>query len=202
MGAAADCELIGPGLFAQPVNSVTTIAFVVAGALVFARRRDRRWVAIAVIATGIGSFLFHGPMPPGSEWAHDVTLAWLLLTVATDPLPGKHLWGLLGLGGLGALFALAPTVADPVAVALAVVAIGSALRQDHALATIGPLALLALAAILGRLGATGGPLCDPESILQPHGLWHLSAAVSIAWWAIASPAPALSPRSRGSRPRR
>ncbi|HLF43892.1 MAG TPA: hypothetical protein VJA46_10265, partial [Acidimicrobiia bacterium] len=81
MGAAADCESIGVGLLRQPVNSLTTLAFAVAGIVVMTRRPERLWVGIALIATGIGSFLFHGPMPGGSEWAHDVTLAWLLLVV-------------------------------------------------------------------------------------------------------------------------
>jgi hypothetical protein len=187
VGAEADCELIGPGLLAQPVNSLTTIAFLIAGVVILARRPQRMWVGLAAMATGIGSFLFHGPMPPGSEWLHDVTLAWLLLVVATDHLPRRNRWAVLGLVGLSALFALAPAAADPVGVAVALVAIVSALRQDRSPATIGPLLLLAAAAIVGRLGATGGPLCDPGSLLQPHGLWHVAAPVAVAWWAIAAP---------------
>ena len=42
-------------------------------------------------------------------------------------------------------------------------------------------------AVVGRLGATGGPLCDPGSWLQPHGLWHISAAAALGWWAVAAP---------------
>src|SRR6266511_2456028 len=32
------------------------------------------------------------------------------------------------------------------------------------------------------LGRTGGPLCRPESLLQPHALWHLLTAVAMAGW--------------------
>jgi hypothetical protein len=184
VGAAADCELIGSGFLGQPVNALTTVAFVVAGIVILTMRPDRTWIGVASIATGLGSFLFHGPMPPGSEWAHDLTLAWLLLTVAIDPLPHRSRWALLGLGVLGVLFAVAPGVADPVAVALALLAIASALRQDRSPSTIGALTLLGVSAVIGRLGATGGALCDPESLLQPHGLWHVSAAAALGWWAV------------------
>ncbi len=57
MGAAADCESIGVGLLRQPVNSITTIAFVAAGLWIVTVRPDRRWVGVAVMATGIGSLL-------------------------------------------------------------------------------------------------------------------------------------------------
>ncbi len=183
MGAAADCESIGGGLLRQPVNSITTLAFVAAGIWIMTRRPDRRWVGIAVMATGIGSLLFHGPMPDGAEWAHDVTLAWLLLVVAgtgTRWEKTTHVPGLLVLGGL---FALLPAIADPVAVVITVIAVVVRIRLDRSSHTWGALSLLAASAIVGRLGATGWPLCDPSSILQTHGLWHLTAAAAVVWWA-------------------
>ena len=183
MGAAADCESIGGGLLRQPVNSITTLALVAAGLWIVTRRPDRRWVGVAVMATGVGSLLFHGPMPAGAEWAHDVTLAWLLLVVAgtgTRWEKTTHVPGLLALGGL---FALLPAIADPVAVVITVIAVVVRIRLDRSSATWGAFSLLAAAAIVGRLGATGWPLCDPNSILQTHGLWHLSAAAAVVWWA-------------------
>jgi hypothetical protein len=47
-----------------------------------------------------------------------------------------------------------------------------------------PILLLGFAAIVGRLSATGGPLCRPESLLQGHGFWHLAAAIAVTWWAL------------------
>jgi hypothetical protein len=194
MGAAADCELIGAGFLGQPVNSITTIGFVIAGLVVIGRRPDRRWVGIALVATGVGSFLFHGPMPPGSEWAHDVTIAWLLAVIAGIGTRAEKYSRFPALAVLAVCFALAPSWGDPIAVALTIVAIVSVLRgRDYR--ALPPLALLALVAIYGRLGATGGPFCDPESVFQPHGVWHLGSAVAVAWWALADrPQPA-----RGSR---
>jgi hypothetical protein len=182
MGAAADCELIGPGVLGQPVNTITTLAFVVAGAYLL--RQRLRWVGIALIATGIGSFLFHGPMPAGSEWVHDVTLAWLILVIAGIGESWEKWSRLRGLAVVAALFGLVPVVADPVAAALTAFAVVLILRRDRSVATVGPLVLIGVVAIIGRLGATGNPLCDPDSLLQPHGLWHIGAAVGVVWWAL------------------
>jgi hypothetical protein len=185
MGALKDCEAVVHALFGQPVNSATTIAFVVGGAIVI-WRTEHTWVGIACVATGVGSFLFHGPMPPYAEWLHDLTLAWLLLVVASSGRPWQRWSHLPGLVIVGAVVAV-PGAGDPVGVALAVFAIVSLLMQDRSMRTLGPLALLVVVAIIGRLGATGGPLCDPNSVWQPHGLWHVGAAVAVTWWALAIP---------------
>ena len=187
MGAAADCESIGVGLLRQPINSLTTIAFAVAGLIIITRRPERRWVGVALIATGIGSFLFHGPMPPGGEWVHDVTLAWLLLVVAADGTRWATWSRIPGLFGIAVLFGLFPVVADPVAVALTIVAVISVLRADRSAATWAAVSLLAVSGLVGRLGATNWPWCDPDSTLQLHGLWHLAAAAAVTIWALSSP---------------
>jgi hypothetical protein len=187
MGAAADCESIGVGLLRQPINSLTTIAFAVAGLIIITRRPGRRWVGVALIATGIGSFLFHGPMPPGSEWAHDVTLAWLLLVVAANGSRWATWARIPGLAGIAVLFGLFPVVADPVAVALTIVALISVLRADRSAATWAAVSLLAVSGLVGRLGATNWPWCDPDSTLQLHGLWHLAAAAAVTIWALMAP---------------
>lgn len=195
MGAEVDCERIGTGWLGQPVNSLTALIFVGAGAIIASRRPERAWVGVAVAATGIGSFLFHGPMPPGSQLAHDVSLAWLLATI---PAVGTRLdrWLVLpGLAVLAVFFAVAPTLADPLFIALTATALVVLVRRDRSFATLGPLALLVTSSVVGRLGATGWPLCDPDSILQPHGLWHLGSAAAVTWWALAAPGPPASATS-------
>ena len=146
MGALRDCEAIGETLLGQPVNSMTTLAFVLAGALVF-RSNRRRWVAVGLVATGIGSFLFHGPMPNYAQLAHDVTLWFLVAVVVVSIVTEYRATG----------------------------------EWRHLL---GPGLLLAVVAVIGRLGATGNPLCDPSSLWQPHGLWHIGSAVAVTWWAL------------------
>lgn len=182
MGALRDCEAVVDALWGQPVNSLTSLAFVVGGILII-WLTSLTWVGIASIATGVGSSLFHGPMPSYSGWVHDLTLAWLILVVAGVGRSWER-WswipGLVVIAGLSAI----PGVADPLAVTLAVLTVVLLLREDRSMSTVGPLALLAVVAVIGRLGATDGPLCDPDSVWQPHGLWHVGAATAVAWWAV------------------
>ena len=35
-------------------------------------------------------------------------------------------------------------------------------------------------ALLHGLGRSGGPLCRPDSLVQPHAAWHAITAASIA----------------------
>jgi len=181
MGAAADCEAIASGFLGQPINALSTIAFLVAGAWLVWQRSRTRWIGIALMATGAGSFLFHGPMPAGNEWAHDVSLAWLLALIAAVGTRWKGLSRIPLLLVLAAVMAFAPIAADPIAVVLSVVAVGSILWRERSSATIAPILLVGAAGLYGRLGATGGPLCDPNSLLQPHAVWHLAAATGVAW---------------------
>jgi hypothetical protein len=182
MGALKDCETVVDAFWGQPVNSISALAFVLGGALIIARS-PHIWIGLASIATGIGSFLFHGPMPPLSQWVHDLTLAWLLLVVAAHGRSWERWAHIPGLIVVAILVAI-PGAANPVGVALAALAIVLIVMRDRSVATLGPLVLVVAVAIIGRLGATGGPLCDPDSLLQPHGIWHLGAAVAVTWWAL------------------
>lgn len=188
MGALADCESVLGGLWGQPVNTATTVALIAGGAVLAIRAPRMRWVGYALAATGAGSFLFHGPMPPGSQWAHDVTLAWVLLVMATWDTPAERAGRLPGLALLAVAFAIAPAAGDPVSAILAVAAVGRLLARDRSIGTLGPAALAGTTALVGRLGATGGPLCNPDSLLQPHALWHLGAAAAVTWWGLSASA--------------
>lgn len=183
MGALRDCEAILDSLLGQPVNTLSAFSFIVAG-FVIIRRSALRWVGVALIATGVGSVLFHGPMPPYAEWAHDASLAWLLLVVTASGRSWEAWARLPGFAGLGLPVAFLPQSAELLMVGLTVAAVLAVLSQDRSRATFGPLLLLGLFAVIGRLGATGGPLCDPNSLLQPHALWHIGSATAVTWWAI------------------
>jgi hypothetical protein len=69
-------------------------------------------------------------------------------------------------------------------------AVGSSGRRS----AFGLALLLALGAALFLLGRTTSPVCDPDALLQPHGLWHITAAMVLGlwWWR------ALGPGSGGS----
>lgn len=194
MGASATCELIREGFLGQPVNAVTALAISLGGLLVAARGKVRH-VGLAMVVTGIGSFLSHGPMPPWADRAHQVTLAALILVIAGVGTRWERWAWPAGIVGFGVTFVASPVLEKPVVVAVTVAAIVSVLIKDRSIHTLAPLGLLAVAAAIGRLGDTGGPLCDPTSFWQPHALWHIGAAAAVTWWALAyarTPAPVLS----------
>lgn len=72
---ASDCEHLGEGFLAQPVNALSSLAFVAAGLWILSRGNRRAPTAFGwvVVATGVGSFLFHGPQPSWARPAHDGT---------------------------------------------------------------------------------------------------------------------------------
>jgi len=181
-GAAADCESIRSGLWGQPVNSATTLVFVGVGLWLL---RSRPWTGTALVATGLGSFLFHGPMPSGNEWAHDFTLVWLLAVMAGEGTRFEKLSRLPGLVIIAVTTAVLPITADPIAVVLTVAILWFAIQRRPV--PLGPLLLIGVAGIYGRLGATGGLLCDPASIWQPHAVWHLGAAAAVGWLGLRTP---------------
>ena len=65
----SDCEAVRDAVLAQPVNSLSSLAYVAAGAWVL--RRGPVAPAVALAAVGAGSVLYHGPMTAGAELAHD-----------------------------------------------------------------------------------------------------------------------------------
>lgn len=77
---ASDCEALRDGWLGQPVNTLSSVAYVVAGAYVL-RRGGPRISALALAAVGVGSVLYHGPMSPGAELAHDGSIVALAATV-------------------------------------------------------------------------------------------------------------------------
>jgi hypothetical protein len=157
----SDCEQALAGLLAQPVNALSSLAFIPVGVLTVvaamrATGRLRLHLAVfagALIAVGLGSFAYHGPQPAWAGPAHDgsivLALGCAILLAATAGGRPTRIWR-TGPGRLSA--------------ALVVVA------------------LAAYAA-----GRTGSPLCDPDSWIQPHAVWHAlaaSSALALVWGAL------------------
>lgn len=78
---ASDCEALRDGWLGQPVNAVTSVAYVTA-CLHVLRRGGPSGPGAALGVVGVGSVLYHGPMPAGTELAHDGSIAVLLVAVA------------------------------------------------------------------------------------------------------------------------
>jgi hypothetical protein len=214
MELAAVCERYGAGFLGQPANAITSAAFVVAGAgiLVAAGRngrhrdgqvRDRQTVIFALIVSGIGvgSFIQHGPHPDWQAYAHDLPLAAVLVFVATDAvsdLTGRELspaWWLVPTGAMVPIVTIGATASSIVQAVMAAVAIGlnlvrarvrPALRRTlHA-----ALAMVAAGALIGTL-TDRTSLCQADSLLQGHAVWHVLAAAAL--WRLA---PAIGARRR------
>ncbi len=155
----ADCEQIGSGWLAQPVNAVSSLAFIPAGGWVMARAQGLRgWrraealaVGAALVANGIGSFAYHGPQPEWAEVAHDAPIVAVVALLAANEV-GRR--------------------ADRVTVSAG----ERRGRRAGRVALVGGAAAL----VAYGLGRTGSPLCDPTSVFQWHAVWHLLAAVSLA----------------------
>jgi hypothetical protein len=205
-----DCEAFRSGVVGQPVNSLSSLAFlVVGGALVgWARQRPpgQRLLPTVfggtIIANFVGGVLYHGPAWTGSGWIHDLALlAPMVFIVLYDvstirPLParGVLVLGAVVLGVLGIGIAIAARYAIVANAVLAALIIGTELvaappryayrrsRQAYAVA-IGSLGLGLLFNLLGR---TGGALCSPDSPFQGHALWHVFAAIALGAWGIAA----------------
>ncbi len=212
-----DCEDIDPGLIAQPTNTLSSTSYVVVGLLilVFARRARldpmisaaAPWLAAvygtAVALEGVGSVLFHGPQPPGSQWLHDWAIVAIVGMIALTDLyvltlrPWLSTGAVLAvLAGSGLAMAFSPGIGYAVAAVLFVTAaVGEVLVVYQGLRIRGrsgidgpwgllvPASLLVLAGASYALGRTGSPACDPDSLIQLHGLWHVCTALTFAWWA-------------------
>jgi hypothetical protein len=218
MEVAALCQQYGDGFLGQPANAVTSVAFVVAGIgiLVAGQRsgiqrdtpvlgQQRVVFALLVSGIGVGSFIQHGPHPDWQAYAHDLPLAAVLAFAATDAasdLTGRRLspaWWLVPTVAMVPVVAYGATASTIVQAVMASTAIGLNLmraRLHPALRRTLNVALLTLAAgsLIGTL-TDRTPLCQADSILQGHAVWHMLAAAAL--WRLA---PAIGARRRASSP--
>lgn len=98
------CERLGPGLWAEPVNALTNLVFVLAALLLwrllqqqYPQRRplSLRWLIVLVASIGVGSGLYHTFATPWAMWLDVIPI--LIFQISL-------LWTYLRrLAGLGAL---------------------------------------------------------------------------------------------------
>jgi hypothetical protein len=154
----ADCEAIRAGWLAQPANAVSSLAFVAVGGWLLIRATAPGAHRLSLVSAG-GAFAgvgltsagYHGPQPPWAEPAHDGAIVALGVVMA-----GQGIWWLTRRIGRRRE------------------ATGG--RRWWTLA--GAFGAAGLAAYVA--GRTGGPLCRPESLWQPHAAWHVLVAVALA----------------------
>lgn len=197
---AADCEAFAGGWLVQPVNAWSSLAYAVVGLVLIVASirtggRDRTLqtvYGVLLIGTGIGSFLYHGPQTPVAQFAHDITFLaalWALVLLnlaAAGLLPRRTL-----APGLAAVLAVLSSVlllwpaSTNVLTGITVVALAASdlwRRRTVGFERVwyGASIVLLLGSLLfNALGRTGAPTCDPESVVQFHGLWHVLTALGL-----------------------
>lgn len=187
--------MLRDGFLQEPVSAVTSLAYVVAALLVLAHARGARPRTVAgyaalVAGIGAGSFVQHGPDPAWSDLAHDLPLAATLCLVAADgvaALRGRARawwWWAAPTAALVPAILLVPRPADAVQAVVAAGAVVVTLLRARATPTVRTrvlvaVGLLAVGAGVGTLSRAGGPLCDPTSLWQGHGIWHVLSATAL-----------------------
>ena len=80
----ADCELLGDGWLAQPVNAWSSLAYAAAALWVGGWRRGAVGAvgAAALLLAALGSVAYHGPQPGWAEPVHDTSIVVLVGAVA------------------------------------------------------------------------------------------------------------------------
>ena len=158
---AGDCERLHDGLIAQPVNTASALALVAVGA----------WLAGRGLRAGAR------PARPASV-AFGVAVAAAGIGSVDYHGPGSPAARLLHDGGLYAVVGL-----------VAWREVARRARRERLVnraAYRAALAVTAAGLACWWAGRTGGPLCDPDSPLQGHAVWHLLSAAALALWAEAA----------------
>jgi hypothetical protein len=82
----ADCERIHAGVPAEPINAVSSLAYVAAGVWIW---RHDRVQGGALIAAGAGSVAYHGFREGAARVLHDASIFVLVVVVA---LSARRIW--------------------------------------------------------------------------------------------------------------
>jgi hypothetical protein len=186
----------------QPVNTASSLAYVVAGGVTLGRaergpartRRGGRAIGWSLVAVGLGSVAYHGPGGVVGRWLHDASLLGMAgVVAATDLAEARGTSPRTGV--LAATWAAAAALAHPrtTSVAQAVAGGAAVVFEAHRHASLRGSGVAAdrarapTAAVLGTVGVvlhvegrTGQPWCQPDSLLQPHAAWHALSATALA----------------------
>ena len=149
---ASDCERVADGLLAQPVNAITSLGFVLAGGVIIARalRAPQRRVEPLVFGASVVAMGLGSALYHGPQPSHAEAVHDLSILAVLSQVSFFEV-----------RYRLRGRPANPKAFRVA-------------------LASLGIGAAAFTLGRTSSPLCDPDSPMQLHGVWHLLVALSLA----------------------
>lgn len=189
------CERLGPEFWAEPVNALTNLAFLIAAAVMWPRAAGLgRGLCVILGSIGIGSFLFH---TYAERWAGlaDVLpiLIFILLYLyaANRDMLGLTRGRALGVTALflpyaaltGLLFARVPGLGGSAGYAPVpiLILIYAGILRRRAVRTAAGLAIGAALLLVSLTARTVDmPLCTVWP-LGTHFLWHLLNAVMLGW---------------------
>ena len=205
-----DCEALGDGWLVQPVEAWSSLAFTVVGIIVIVsagraappERVMRIVFGLLMAATGVGSFLYHGPQSGSAGFIHDVTFLLTVWFVALmDPVSSlgirrRSAWVAFGAVTVvtSIVLLLAPTSTNTLTGVAVAALVLSGIRMHQVGGINGrwyaaALGLIAASLLFNVLGRTGASTCDPESLLQFHALWHICAATGLGAYFISMTVP-------------
>lgn len=203
----SDCEEIHEAVLKQPVNAWTSLGFSAVGLLIALsavgargpERTIRLTFGLLMVATGIGSYLFHGPQTSGSHLLHDITFLAAVWFLAVMNLNEAYSWrpgaGWIAFAvGVGVftlvlvVFPDATNILTGITLAALVIADVAIQRRGGIIGGWYGVALGTMVVAVGLLaiGRSGSPLCDPASAFQGHGGWHLFAAIALGAYFMAT----------------
>ncbi len=193
------CERMGPGYWAEPINAITNLAFLIAAFIMWRRVRGQGMplamiLVILLAAIGIGSFLFHTFATAWAALADVIPIALFILTylyAANRDFWGWPVWG-AALGTL-AFFpyaaALVPVFQSlpffvisaaywPVPLLIAAYAV---FLRTRASATARGLAIGAAILVLSlTLRSLDETLCEAIPV-GTHLWWHILNGLMLGW---------------------
>ena len=194
------CERLEPGLWAEPLNAITNLAFVIAAIIAWRGLTGQKMPLPRVLTTillliGIGSFLFHTYARAWAATADVLPIGIFVLVYLYGA--NRHFIGLSPWPALAAtllFFPYAPlatyvivTIFPPIggsaaygSIAVLIFAYGILLRRRLPEVSRGLLTGAAILAVSITFRAIDEPLCD----LNPYGthmFWHIFNAIMLAW---------------------
>ncbi len=187
------CEHIGDGLLRQPINAISSLAFVLAGFLMISRRRpELNLLGFAAIITGLGSAFYHASLSFAGQFfdvlgMHMVAIFMIIYAFRFNKKLdfSKTLWIFaVATIFLGVILWTAPEVRRYLFTGLIIVGIlfefFLAIRKKslNCRYLISGILVMAIGQLIWQLD-NSGVVCYPDSLFQGHGLWHILGAAAL-----------------------
>ncbi|MCC5975712.1 MAG: ceramidase domain-containing protein [Rubellimicrobium sp.] len=193
----AYCERVGPGFWAEPVNALTNVAFLIAALWLWRASRGlilAQILCIILFVIGIGSFMFH---TFATRWAALADVLPILLFILTYLFAANlHFWrwppwaAILGTlafipyaAALTPLFMQVPFLRISSfywSVPVLILAYAGFLRRRHPATAQGLAIGAGILSVSLVFRSVDGGLCS-HLPLGTHFMWHLLNAVMLGW---------------------